>query len=163
MMKNVLIDRRTCLKGIGASLALPLLEAMGWADSPGQAVQTTGSPRIHVHAARRDHGSVLARRCGEFPVIAAAGPGIAAARARPVSADEGNLGSSDRSVQRRASRARTVHLAYGDAAESEQAESRSTSRFPRTRLPRITWALSPRCRRWNWPRCRRRTRKTRKG
>ena len=32
MKKNWLIDRRTCLKGIGASLALPLLETMGWAE-----------------------------------------------------------------------------------------------------------------------------------
>src|SRR3954470_15684496 len=28
-MKGVMIDRRTCLKGLGASLALPLLDAMG--------------------------------------------------------------------------------------------------------------------------------------
>ena len=27
------IDRRTCLKGLGVSLALPLLESMGWADT----------------------------------------------------------------------------------------------------------------------------------
>jgi hypothetical protein len=32
MQKNWLIDRRTCLKGLGASLALPLLETMGWAE-----------------------------------------------------------------------------------------------------------------------------------
>ncbi len=32
MRKNALIDRRTCLRGVGASLALPLLETMGWAD-----------------------------------------------------------------------------------------------------------------------------------
>jgi hypothetical protein len=32
MSKSVLIDRRTCLKGVGASLALPLLETMGWAE-----------------------------------------------------------------------------------------------------------------------------------
>ena len=32
MRTNLLIDRRTCLKGIGASLALPLLETMGWAE-----------------------------------------------------------------------------------------------------------------------------------
>jgi len=31
-MKNI-YDRRTCLKGIGASLALPLLETMGWAET----------------------------------------------------------------------------------------------------------------------------------
>jgi hypothetical protein len=34
MQKNWLIDRRTCLRGLGASLALPLLETMGWAERP---------------------------------------------------------------------------------------------------------------------------------
>ena len=29
---NPLMDRRTCLRGLGASLALPLLETMGWAE-----------------------------------------------------------------------------------------------------------------------------------
>ncbi|KAB2674462.1 MAG: DUF1552 domain-containing protein [Verrucomicrobia bacterium] len=33
MKSNHLIDRRTCLKGIGAALALPLLDTMGWAES----------------------------------------------------------------------------------------------------------------------------------
>jgi len=33
MKDKWLIDRRTCLRGIGASLALPLLESMGWAES----------------------------------------------------------------------------------------------------------------------------------
>src|ERR1700675_1725953 len=33
MKNNFLINRRTCLKGIGASLALPLLESMGWAEA----------------------------------------------------------------------------------------------------------------------------------
>ena len=35
MSSNFLIDRRTCLKAIGASLALPLFETMGWAE-PGK-------------------------------------------------------------------------------------------------------------------------------
>ena len=114
MRNNFLINRRTCLKGIGAALALPLLESMGWADAgKGKAVQAAGSPRIHVHAPRGHHGSVLARRSGEFPVVAAAGPGIAASRARSVSVDEGHLGRADRSVQWRAACARTVHLAHG--------------------------------------------------
>jgi Protein of unknown function (DUF1552) len=30
---NYLIDRRTCLRGLGATLALPLLETMGWAEA----------------------------------------------------------------------------------------------------------------------------------
>jgi len=34
MRNDWLIDRRTCLRGIGAALALPLLETMGWADPP---------------------------------------------------------------------------------------------------------------------------------
>ncbi len=29
-----LIDRRTCLRGLGVALALPLLETMGWAETP---------------------------------------------------------------------------------------------------------------------------------
>ena len=33
MIKSVLINRRTCLQGMGASLALPLLEAMGSAET----------------------------------------------------------------------------------------------------------------------------------
>ncbi len=33
MTRSALIDRRACLKGMGASLALPLMDAMGWADT----------------------------------------------------------------------------------------------------------------------------------
>ena len=33
MSKNTIIDRRACLKGVGAALALPLLDAMGWAEA----------------------------------------------------------------------------------------------------------------------------------
>ena len=32
MTRNHLIDRRTCLRGLGASLGLPLFETMGWAE-----------------------------------------------------------------------------------------------------------------------------------
>ena len=34
MKNNCLINRRTYLRGLGAMLALPLLDTMGWADSP---------------------------------------------------------------------------------------------------------------------------------
>src|SRR5688572_27391051 len=34
MSRNAKINRRTCLKGLGVSLALPLMESMGWADTP---------------------------------------------------------------------------------------------------------------------------------
>ena len=33
MVNNFRLSRRACLKGLGAALALPLLETMGWADS----------------------------------------------------------------------------------------------------------------------------------
>ena len=33
MSQRALIDRRACLKGLGVSLALPLMDAMGWADT----------------------------------------------------------------------------------------------------------------------------------
>ena len=33
MSKNTTIDRRTCLRGVGAALALPLLDSMGWAEA----------------------------------------------------------------------------------------------------------------------------------
>src|SRR3954468_19788928 len=38
MKTKWLVNRRTCLKGIGASLALPLLDSMGWAESAASAV-----------------------------------------------------------------------------------------------------------------------------
>jgi hypothetical protein len=34
MRSSWLISRRTCLKGLGATLGLPLLDVMGWADPP---------------------------------------------------------------------------------------------------------------------------------
>ena len=33
MSRSTMIDRRTCLKGLGVSLALPLMDSMGWADT----------------------------------------------------------------------------------------------------------------------------------
>lgn len=33
MSKSTTIDRRTCLKGVGTALALPLLDVMGWAEA----------------------------------------------------------------------------------------------------------------------------------
>src|SRR5687768_2906153 len=33
MIKSVLMDRRACLQGLGAALALPQLESMGWAET----------------------------------------------------------------------------------------------------------------------------------
>ncbi len=34
MNKNWLISRRTALRGLGVAMALPLMETMGWAETP---------------------------------------------------------------------------------------------------------------------------------
>jgi hypothetical protein len=56
MRNNSLIDRRTCLKGVGASLALPLLESMGWAGSAkGRAVK----PPVRIGFMYMPHGVIM--------------------------------------------------------------------------------------------------------
>ena len=56
MRKSVLVDRRLCLKGAGASLALPLLDAMGWADT----VQENGSgPPVRLGFMYMPHGVIM--------------------------------------------------------------------------------------------------------
>ena len=56
MSKSVLIDRRTCLKGVGASLALPLLDAMGWAETvKGQA----NKPPVRLGFMYMPHGVIM--------------------------------------------------------------------------------------------------------
>ncbi|MDR3405321.1 MAG: DUF1552 domain-containing protein [Chthoniobacter sp.] len=56
MNSHFLIDRRTCLKGLGAALALPLLETMGWADSSkGKAVK----PPVRLGFMYMPHGVIM--------------------------------------------------------------------------------------------------------
>jgi len=56
MGNNFLINRRTCLKGIGASLALPLLESMGWAEpGKGKAVK----PPVRLGFMYMPHGVIM--------------------------------------------------------------------------------------------------------
>ena len=58
MRNDWLIDRRTCLRGIGAALALPLLETMGWADPPkGTAYQ----PPVRLGFMYMPHGVIMER------------------------------------------------------------------------------------------------------
>lgn len=51
-----LIDRRTCLKGIGASLALPLLDSMGWADLP---AEKRPKPPVRLGFMYMPHGVIM--------------------------------------------------------------------------------------------------------
>src|SRR5688500_17961844 len=58
MRNDWLIDRRTCLKGIGAALALPLLETMGWADPP---KGTAWKPPVRLGFMYMPHGVIMER------------------------------------------------------------------------------------------------------
>jgi len=53
---DLLIDRRTCLRGAGAALALPLLETMGWADAPQAAAV---KPPVRLGFMYMPHGVIM--------------------------------------------------------------------------------------------------------
>lgn len=56
MSKTYPINRRTCLRGVGASLALPLLDAMGWDDSGnGKAYK----PPVRIGFMYMPHGVIM--------------------------------------------------------------------------------------------------------
>ncbi|MCB1065659.1 MAG: DUF1552 domain-containing protein [Verrucomicrobiae bacterium] len=56
MSNRFLIDRRTCLKGVGASLALPLLETMGWAE---EGKGKTSKPPVRLGFMYMPHGVIM--------------------------------------------------------------------------------------------------------
>jgi hypothetical protein len=58
MRSNMLISRRTCLRGLGVALALPLMETMGWADQPKGA---TYKPPIRLGFMYMPHGVIMER------------------------------------------------------------------------------------------------------
>lgn len=56
MSRNARIDRRACLKGLGVSLGLPLMDAMGWADTPkGEAYK----PPVRLGFMYMPHGVIM--------------------------------------------------------------------------------------------------------
>src|SRR6185369_8303525 len=59
MGRNVLISRRTCLQGLGVSLALPLLETMGGADGRKPAPAT--KPPVRLGFMYMPHGVITER------------------------------------------------------------------------------------------------------
>ncbi len=91
MRSNLLISRRTCLRGLGVALALPLMETMGWADQPKGA---TYKPPVRLGFMYMPHGVIMERFWPTDPttylVGAAADPGAAAGGARSMPVDEGD-------------------------------------------------------------------------
>jgi len=59
MQSNFLISRRTCLRGLGVSLSLPLLETMGWADGPKSAAAS--KPPVRLGFMYMPHGVIPER------------------------------------------------------------------------------------------------------
>ena len=55
MSSRFLIDRRTCLKGIGAALALPLFESMGWAEPE----KKKSKPPVRLGFMYMPHGVIM--------------------------------------------------------------------------------------------------------
>jgi hypothetical protein len=55
MSKSLLVDRRTCLRGAGLSLALPLLDAVGWAET----VSADSQPPVRLGFMYMPHGVIM--------------------------------------------------------------------------------------------------------
>ena len=53
MSKRATIDRRACLKGLGVSLALPLMDSMGWADT------VKAKPPVRLGFMYMPHGVIM--------------------------------------------------------------------------------------------------------
>lgn len=56
MRSNRLISRRTCLRGLGVALGLPLMETMGWADQP-----KAYKPPVRLGFMYMPHGVIMER------------------------------------------------------------------------------------------------------
>jgi hypothetical protein len=81
MGNNFLINRRTCLKGMGAVLALPLLEAMGWAE-PGK--QKAVKPPVRMGFMYMPHGVIMDQFWPTTPESFLSAPPPAIESLRPV-------------------------------------------------------------------------------
>jgi hypothetical protein len=58
MTSNTLISRRTCLRGLGVTLGLPLMDAMGWADG---SKETVSKPPVRLGFMYMPHGVIMDR------------------------------------------------------------------------------------------------------
>jgi hypothetical protein len=81
MRNHVFIDRRTCLKGIGASLALPLFETMGWAEA---ARAKAVKPPVRIGFMYMPHGVIMDQFWPKTPDSFLSSPPPALESLRPV-------------------------------------------------------------------------------
>ena len=81
MRNSLLIDRRTCLRGLGASLGLPLLETMGWAEST---KGKSAKPPLRVGFMYMPHGVIMDQFWPKSPESFLKSPPPALESLRPV-------------------------------------------------------------------------------
>ena len=80
MPTNFPLSRRTCLKGLGAALSLPLLECMGWAE-PGA---KTNKPPVRLGFMYMPHGVIMDQFWPKSPETFRTAPPPALESLRPV-------------------------------------------------------------------------------
>lgn len=80
MPSKTLLDRRTCLKGLGAALALPLLDSMGWADGGAKAAR----PPVRLGFMYMPHGVIMDQFWPKSPESFLTAPPPALESLRPV-------------------------------------------------------------------------------
>ena len=80
MPSKFLLDRRTCLKGLGAALSLPLLESMGWAESCAKA----SKPPVRLGFMYMPHGVIMDQFWPQSPETFLTAPPPALESLRPV-------------------------------------------------------------------------------
>src|SRR6478752_2292784 len=80
MQNKLILDRRTCLKGIGAALGLPLFDCMGWAESGAKAVK----PPVRLGFMYMPHGVIMDQFWPKSPESFLTAPPPALESLRPV-------------------------------------------------------------------------------
>lgn len=80
MPSNSRLDRRTCLKGLGATLALPLLDSMGWADAKTKVAR----PPVRLGFMYMPHGVIMDQFWPKSPESFLTAPPPALESLRPV-------------------------------------------------------------------------------
>ena len=122
-----LLHRRACLRGIGATLALPLLETMGWAEKLNG--KPAAKPPVRIGFMYMPHGVIMDQFWPTTPESFLKTP--------PPALE--SLRHADFAIQRRTPRPRAIHLAHRFPARCPQAESnqhRHLSRPDRRQLRR---------------------------
>lgn len=61
LSRNPRISRRTCIRGLGVALALPLMETMGWADAARAATGAAVKPPVRLGFMYMPHGVIMER------------------------------------------------------------------------------------------------------